>query len=227
MGVMGEWVFFSSLLFLFWFNFSLIGANDKNKVFYWSVTKTKTIKIPTHPTHPVKLTATEESFPKTSTPLRPLITSQTHLNVSRTSSSQHTSFFHLCFFPSVKKTNGSLYRCKVRRVWVITWSLTQFIQSVYVPLMVTVEMDVFIQAPIPNSQFDLSLFLQIYMIKVLSSLDRINVSLYCVRACVRACVRTCVRVCNNCVCFSGRCVINTWIFPNQMSLSSQRGSWWL
>ena len=69
MGVMGKWVFFSPLLFLFWFNFSLIGANDKNKVFYWSVTKTKTIKIPTHPTHLVKLTATEESFPKTSTPL--------------------------------------------------------------------------------------------------------------------------------------------------------------
>ena len=69
MGVMGEWVFFSLLLFLFWFNFSLIGANDKNKVFYWSITKTKTIKISIHPTHPVKLTATEESFLKTSTPL--------------------------------------------------------------------------------------------------------------------------------------------------------------
>ena len=68
---MGEWVFFSLLFFLFWFNFSLIGANDKSKVFYWSITKTKTIKIPIHPTHLVKLTATEESFPKTSTPLRP------------------------------------------------------------------------------------------------------------------------------------------------------------
>ena len=68
MGVMGEWVFFSLLLFLFWFTFSLIGANDKNKVFYWSITKTKTIKVPIHPTHPVKLTATEESFRKTSTP---------------------------------------------------------------------------------------------------------------------------------------------------------------
>ena len=64
MGVMGKWVFFLIVIILFWFNFSLIGANDNSKVSHWSITKTKTIKTPIHPAHPVKLTATTRKFPE-------------------------------------------------------------------------------------------------------------------------------------------------------------------